>query len=300
MRTRTAGQAVASLAAALVLRLAAGLPALGARPDKPGGGGGTGGTAVVDLVALGDSYTSGQGAGPYADPTAAEIPGNPYDSRFYDYPLVTGAADGEAGVVLRANAAFSGASTEQIPAQLEALTASLAQQGMRPQDIELVTLTVGGIDAGSNQVASTCANGTVTDACRALLTLTPEESAALSAKLAERYSQIRAVFVNARVVALGYPRFFTGLYLLAGEFPRLLNTSVDSLDSAIQKAARTAGAKFVDVRDEFNGHEIGSFSGAWINYGNTSDPNEDFHPNATGYRSGYYRALVNDRVAPAP
>ena len=261
------------LSAALLILSAAVLPAAAAKPDRPGGG-----SAAVDLVAIGDSYTAGQGAGPYADPAC-------YGSLDKDYPAVADAA--LKGLTLTSNRACSGASAAGIASQLPSTA---------DPSIELVTLTVGGIDAGSNQVASACPGGTVTQACIDLLTLTDEEQTALISTLTAAYTQVKAAFPNARVVPVGYPRFFTGLYLFS-DFPRRLNASIDTLNEVLKRAAAANSLKFVDVRDEFSGHEIGAFSGQWINYG-AADPNEDFHPNATGYRSGYYQALVNDGVLP--
>ncbi|GAA2201979.1 SGNH/GDSL hydrolase family protein [Sinomonas flava] len=248
---------------------------------KPGGGKPAPSTTVA-YVALGDSYTAGQGAGPYLDTTC-------YRSTTSSYPIFADTLNSR--VDLKTNQACSGASTSDIPAQLSALPTTVD-----PSTVGLVTLTVGGIDAGSNQVATACPNGTVTQACIDLLTLTTAEQADLTTKLTTAYKTVKAKFPKAKVAAAGYPHFFTGIYLFS-DFPRRLNASIDTLDSVIKSAAAANGVTFVDVRDEFNGHEIGSFSGQWINYGST-DPNEDFHPNASGYRYGYYQALVNDRVLP--
>ncbi|GHG52295.1 hypothetical protein GCM10012320_22520 [Sinomonas cellulolyticus] len=210
-------------------------------------------------------------------------------SRDASYPYFVGYLN-QSKIKPQGNAACSGASTAEIPAQLEQLSPNVPNP-----TIGLVTLTVGGIDAGSNQVSTACPNGTVTQACIDLLTLTTAEKASLTTKLTSAYQAVKAKFPKAKVAALGYPRFFTGIYLFL-DFPRRLNASIDSLDSVIQSAATANGVKFVDVRDEFSGHEIGS-TNQWINYG-SADANEDFHPNATGYRYGYYQALVNDRVLP--
>ncbi|MDP5227523.1 MULTISPECIES: SGNH/GDSL hydrolase family protein [Arthrobacter] len=235
--------------------------------------------STTTYAALGDSYTAGQGAPPYQDTVC-------YRSPQYSYPADVSMLR---GISFKGNAACSGASTADIPAELATLPAG---------GVKLVTVTVGGIDAGSNQVATDCPNGTLTTECQALLTIDPTEAAALKAKLATAYAQIKTQFPTATVVAMGYPRMFTGLYLLS-PFANALNSSINTLDGSISAQAAASGVRFVDVRQAFSGHEIGSFSGQWINYNssNTADP-ANFHPNATGYRSGYYQSLVNAGLLP--
>lgn len=162
----------------------------------------------------------------------------------------------------------------------------------------LVTVTVGGIDAGSDKIATTCESGVVEGDCEELLTLTGEEETELQGKPADAYSAISGKYPKATVAVMGYPEMFGGFYLLQ-EFPTALNAAVDRLNDIISEQAAESRLKFVnvrlvDVRDEFKGHEIGSFR-PWINYGseNVGD-SANFHPSATGY----YQALLHDGVIP--
>lgn len=234
-------------------------------------------STTIDYVAIGDSYTAGQGAPEYEDTVCYRSPLKSYPAR----------VDELKGVALKLNAACSGASTAEIPSQLT----------YSDSPVGLVTVTVGGVDAGSNQIAGACEGGVVDEDCSAVLTITETEEAALRDKLAGAYSAIKQKYPVATVAVMGYPRMFGGFYL-AHEFPKALNESIDNLDRIISHQAGLSGVKFIDVRDEFNGHEIGTFR-PWINYNsnNLADP-ANFHPNATGYKSGYYQALVNDGVIP--
>lgn len=238
---------------------------------------------TVDYVAVGDSYTAGQGAPPY-EAACYRSPSNSYPAK----------VDALKGVALKLNAACSGATTDDIPAQLPGDPGDLNYQD---RSASLVTVTVGGIDAGSNQVATACEGGVVDDDCKALLTITAEEETVLEGKLARAYSAIAEKYPAATVAVMGYPKMFGGFYLWY-DFPRALNDSIAELDRIIMEQAAASKVKFVDVRQEFVGHEIGSFQ-PWINYNadNASDP-ANFHPNATGYKSGYYQALVNDGLIP--
>lgn len=239
--------------------------------------------STTDYVAVGDSYTAGQGAAPYEDNACYRSPSNSYPAK----------VDALKGVALKANAACSGASTDKIPAQLTYDDPTLG----------MVTVTVGGIDAGSNQITTDCPGGKMTVECRALLTIDPAEEAKLKAKLAGAYAAIAQKYPAATIAVLGYPRMFGGFYLWS-EFPRELNASIDKLNSIISQEVADSREKpglsrltYVDVAGEFSGHEIGT-PRPWINYsGNVDDP-ANFHPNATGYKSGYYQALVNDNLLP--
>lgn len=228
-------------------------------------------------MAVGDFYTAGQGAAPYSDIVC-------YKSQFDSYPAKV---DALKGVTLRSNTACSGASTADITNQLTYTDSSLG----------LVTVTVGEIDAGSNQAGAACEGGVVDADCQAVLTIDSKEEAQLKQNLAGAYSAIRGKYPQAKVAVMGYPKMFAGFYL-AYDFPKALNASIDNLNRIIKDQTFQSGVSFVDVREEFTGHEIGTFR-PWINYNSTNpDDPANFHPNATGYKSVYYQALVNDGVIP--
>jgi lysophospholipase L1-like esterase len=233
-------------------------------------------------VALGDSFTSGQGAPPYT--TAS---GDCRVSRYAGYPVVTGLLS---PYRLVANQSCAGASTAAIPTQLS---------GVSPAT-KLVTLTVGGIDAGSNQVFAACAPDLMSPACQPAIDASLGSLASLGSKLARTYAGIAQALPAAKVAVLSYPLQFEPEL---SDFGDQINAGTEALNAVIQAAV--AGVNnprivFVDATQEFAGHGIGS-SVPYIAF-NPADlaalPN--FHPNALGNSLGYYRALVNDGVLRRP
>lgn len=229
-----------------------------------------------DYVALGDSFTAGQGAPPYE-------PGPCLRSRYAGYPTVA-AAISPYGLV--ANKACSGASIADALAQLSGVSPST----------DLVTITIGGIDAGSNAVLAACAPDPTSPVCAAAIEASAGGLAALGPRLAELYATIAATLPEARVVAMNYPLMFKPGLLPAAD---AYNSSTAALNAVIQGAVAATGnprITYTDVTQEFAGHGIGSrVPYIAFNPLNLASP-ANFHPNALGNALGYARALVNDGV----
>ncbi len=234
--------------------------------------------AARGYVALGDSFTAGQGAPPYRSDDCKQ-------SRYTSYPTVAALFS---LYRLTENRACSGATVAATGAQLV---------GVSP-DTKLVTLTVGGIDAGSNEVLGACALNPDPNAepCKSALALSAAKLAALGPQLVGLYTTIAATLPNAKVVVMNYPRLFNPGVTPLGD---LVNQSSDALNAVIAGAvAATANPRvaLVDVTQEFAGHGIGARL-PYISF----DPanvlaSANFHPNALGNAFGYARALANDRV----
>ncbi|WP_210479492.1 SGNH/GDSL hydrolase family protein [Naasia sp. SYSU D00948] len=230
-------------------------------------------------VAIGDSYTAGQGSIPF-DP--ANLPCNQSP---LGYPNLVDAVE---GVELVANTACAGATTAQVLAVLATATPD--------PTVDLVTLTLGGNDLGFSALGPACFGPTADPAlCQALLTVTKEEADALTASLVAVYTELQRVFPEADIVVLGYPNLFSP-DAHGDDFTRALLKGGDELNKAVRKAAHEAGVIYVDVRDEFRHHELGS-EDSWI--GGPTDPIGFLHPTAEGYQLGYFQALVNEGVIPA-
>ncbi|MCY0903857.1 SGNH/GDSL hydrolase family protein [Arthrobacter sp. H14-L1] len=226
-------------------------------------------------TALGDSFTAGQGAPPY-------IPGPCLQSRYASYPVITGFLS---PYRLSANKACSGADTDNVLGQLA---------GVDP-NTSLVTLTVGGIDAGSNVVLAACAPDPAATVCTDALKASTALIAKLPAKLFPTYVAVAAAMPHARIAVLGYPHLFNP----GDAFGDKVNQATDVLNQVIAGAVAAAATstprlQFVDVSQEFANHGIGAAI-PYINY-NPANPTAtaNFHPNALGNLFGYYRALVND------
>ncbi|MGO4689440.1 SGNH/GDSL hydrolase family protein [Glaciibacter sp. 2TAF33] len=229
-----------------------------------------------NLVALGDSFTAGQGAPPY-------LPGPCLQSRFASYPGIAAALS---PYRLAANNACSGARVADVPAQLAGASPST----------KLVTLTIGGIDAGSNQVLQACAPDPTAPICLQAVAASAAQMAVLGPQLVGLYQGIATALPQARLVVLNYPRLFNPGVLPLGE---LVNTATDTLNQVIQGAVAAAAnprVTMVDVTQEFAGHGIGARV-PYIAY-NPADPLAlvNFHPTALGNALGYARALANDGI----
>ncbi|WP_213453953.1 SGNH/GDSL hydrolase family protein [Rhizomonospora bruguierae] len=232
--------------------------------------------ALADrYVALGDSYSSGVGAGSYdgSGCTRSSVAYGPLWAANHSSPSF-------------AFAACSGATTDDVLAgQLSSITSATT----------LVTITIGGNDAGFVAVVGTCQLAT-DDACRAAVaTSTAYASTILPGRLDRTYAAVKSRAPGARLVVLGYPRLFEtgsagcGLLGMSVAKRQALNTGADTLATVIRSRAAAAGATFVDVRSIFAGHGVCG-SSPWIN-GITALTGA-FHPNATGQRSGYLAALT--------
>lgn len=238
---------------------------------------------TVSYAALGDSYSSGVGTGDYYASS-----GDCYRSP-EAYPALWAAAN---HVTAFDFAACSGATTSDVIAsQLGGLSASTT----------LVSITIGGNDAGFSSVMETCVLGTDSSCVNAVNTGEAYAENVLPAKLATTYADIRARAPHATVIVLGYPDLIqTGtvclnLALLPMDDTkrRAVDTGANTLDSVISTAAaRFSGFQYVDVRAAFAQHEICSYHEWWLHGVELLDIDESFHPTTDGQRLGYLPRLT--------
>lgn len=230
--------------------------------------------AAESYVAVGDSYSSGVGAGDYGDSGDCKRSNN-------SYPVLWSNANSPGSFDFTA---CSGARTgDVVNNQLGPLSGSTS----------LVSVSVGGNDAGFADVMVTCvlkgesACVSAAEEARAYIT------GSLPAQLDSVYNAIGDKAPNAKVVVLGYPR----LYALNGscnvglsEASRAaLNATADELNEVTSKRAADHGFSFGDVRSNFTGHEICS-SDSWLH--SVSLPlGDSYHPKAPGQSGGYLPAF---------
>ncbi|MGF1431861.1 SGNH/GDSL hydrolase family protein [Kitasatospora sp. LaBMicrA B282] len=234
--------------------------------------------ASVNYVALGDSYSAGVGAGNY-DGSSGSC------SRSYDsYPALWAAANSPSSYV---SVACSGAKTGDVLSnQISALNSGTT----------LVSITIGGNDAGFANTMETCVlDGT--SAC--LSSVAGDESYAqntLPGQLGQVYSAIRNAAPNAEVVVLGYPHLYevpgSCWFGISDTSRNAINGAADELDSVISTAAANAGFTYADVRSAFSGHEICS-DDEWL-HSTTLPIDESYHPTAAGYQYGYLPVFSNN------
>ncbi|ATW47759.1 SGNH/GDSL hydrolase family protein [Streptomyces peucetius] len=226
----------------------------------------------LDYVALGDSYSSGVGAGSYDSAS-----GNCKRST-RAYPRLWANANSPSSFAFTA---CSGARTGDVTAsQLGPLTSST----------DLVSITVGGNDAGFADVMTTCVLQSESTCLNRIEQAKAYVDSTLPGKLDQVYSAISAKAPAARVVVLGYPRFYKlGGSCVAGlseNERRAINGAADHLNAATAKRAADHGYAFASVVGTFTGHEICS-GASWLHSVNWLNIGDSYHPTAAGQSGGY-------------
>jgi lysophospholipase L1-like esterase len=222
--------------------------------------------AAGQYVALGDSYSSGVGTRVYYND------GTNCERSPYAYGPLIAAKDG----YTLSFQACSGATTTDV---------NNSQLGTLSSSTNLVTITIGGNDAGFSTVIEDCAAWyfpcqSAIDNANAFI------ANQLPGLLNTTYNNIRSHAANAHVVVLGYPHLFTSngatcnFDALTSQHEIELNQTADNLDGVIKNEAASHGFTFVDPRSAFNSHEICS-SSEWLN-GLSNPVSESFHPNISG------------------
>ncbi|MHA6759088.1 SGNH/GDSL hydrolase family protein [Streptacidiphilus sp. PAMC 29251] len=177
-------------------------------------------------------------------------------------------------------AACSGATTADVlSGQLAGLNSSTG----------LVSISIGGNDAGFTNTMETCVlEGT--SACQsAVATAETYINGPLAAKLDSTYAAIRA-HAPTRMWWCSTTRTSTrcrgaACSAISDTSRNAVNGAADQLDGVIAKRAANAGFSFVDVRGAFTGHEICS-SSPWL-HSTTLPIDESYHPTAAGQSGGY-------------
>ncbi|WP_338675639.1 SGNH/GDSL hydrolase family protein [Streptomyces sp. SCSIO 30461] len=232
--------------------------------------------AALDYVALGDSYSSGLGAGAYISSSGDCLRTN------RAYPALWAAANSPSSFAFTA---CSGARTSDVIA---------SQLGPVTSATDLVSITIGGNDAGFANVVITCVLQSESACVARIEEAKRYVDSTLPGRLDSVYSAIRSRASAAHVVVLGYPRLYklggsclTGL--TEGE-RTAINGGADYLNAAIAKRAADHGFTFSDVVPGFTGHEICS-SAAWLHSVNWLNITESYHPTASGQSGGYLPAF---------
>ncbi len=254
---------VASFSLVLSFFLAATLTLIGAQSANAAG---------TAYVALGDSYSSGVGSGSYTSES-----GDCKRSTLA-YPQLWANAHAPSSFSFTA---CSGARTGDVVAN---------QLGPLNADTGLVSISIGGNDAGFSDVMTTC----VLDSESTCLSRIDEANAyidsTLPGNLDNAYSAISSKAPSAHVVVLGYPHFYElGGDCAAGltEAERTaVNNASDHLNSVTEQRAAAYGFTFGDVTSAFTGHEICS-GDEWLHSVDWLDIGQSYHPTAEGQSGGY-------------
>ena len=222
--------------------------------------------AASQYVALGDSYSSGVGTRVfYEESGSCKRSPDAYG------PKLAAAR----GYTLSFQAC-SGAKTPEVnEKQLGTLSSSTA----------LVTITIGGNDAGFSNVILNCALYFFT--CSGAINGANEFIAKkLPGLLETTYKDIRAKATTAEVIVLGYPKLFTkegatcNVNLLTSGNEKKMNETAEKLDGVVKGRAEAMKFKFVNPTSAFEPHEVCS-SSEWLN-GQSNPLEESYHPNVKG------------------
>jgi lysophospholipase L1-like esterase len=248
-----------------------------------------------DYGALGDSYSSGEGADDYLDGTDQDGNRCHRSQNAYSQVVYNGGNFG-GGMVF---GACSGAVVENYfgnnPGNNEG-----PQRDRITDDTSLLTVSMGGNDFGFADVLTECvlhgcANAEYERQARERIDREVEQ-------LIQMYLDMRERAPNARILVLGYPQLFpddgghgiSWSSSITGAERRWLNAMGDYANQSIQNAIAAANAQgadieYVDVSNALAGHEIGT-DDPWMN-----DLDLDlswppvnpasFHPNAQGQQA---------------
>lgn len=256
-----------------------GEPGEGIQGGNPGGGGNGGGPPPPPpppgkspvFVAMGDSYSSGEGAEAY-DP-ATNVLGH---DECHRSSLAWSQIAGKLAAMPHVFLACSGATTSKLlyggtgsGAWNEHQLVTLGSYRASPtQYVKDIALTIGGNDVNFSDTIKTCVSAKLShkllthgEECRQFVPY--PNLAALLTVLKNTYAKIHGAAPSAEIYVLGYPRLFAREPHAdrCDVYPKdavWANRLTEHVDSVIARAAREAGPymHFVDTWNAFNNHEL--------------------------------------------
>lgn len=271
------------------------------------------GTAQISYVALGDSFSSGEGNPPFLAGSDQGKDECDRSTRSYsedfaharDYNLAFYACSGATTASILNKYNYT-----EIP--------QIKEPGVSPS-AGLLTLTVGGNDVGFGNVLTYCV--LVNYDCTSNIFRIPfthifasvtgsvlRKIAVVGPRLVTTYAKLRnATGPNTSIVVLNYPQIFpslaseqgcASLFPLTSGDQNFFRQATGDLNSQIATAATDAGVNLVDTVPTFSSHEICGNGGSWfngINWSLTETHNYSFHPTATGQAA--YARVLNDYLS---
>ncbi|GGU95033.1 lipase 1 [Streptomyces albospinus] len=228
-------------------------------------------TGAGGYVALGDSYSSGVGAGSYDGGSGS------CKRSTKAYPALWAAAHRPSSFTF---AACSGARTGDVVS---------GQFGSLGSATGLVSITVGGNDAGFADTMTTCTLQGESACLARVAQARTYITNTLPGKLDTVYGGIAQRAPSARVVVLGYPHFYklngSCIAGLTEKSRTAIDAAADDINGVLAKRAADHGFAFADVNSTFAGHELCSGS-PWL-HSVTYPVEESYHPTAAGQADGY-------------
>ncbi|MEU0571188.1 SGNH/GDSL hydrolase family protein [Nonomuraea sp. NPDC005983] len=264
-------------------------------------------------VALGDSFSSGEGVYEQGERPVNGGADRCHRARGSYVPLVAGAHSFGGGSSFWA---CSGATTGQLLS---------GQHGQQPQitrvgpETSLVTLSIGGNDAGFTPVLTGCiVKLPWSSACVEQDTQVSQRIAGLRPSLLKVLRELRGRAPNARIIVLGYPRPFPAspsesVDNLSPDDQRWLNGVTRQLNDQVGQVAAEfdrgvaafggpGSVEYVDAYEAFTGHEVGRpqpyLNGLLLDLDELTVNPRSFHPTGDGYRR--FAELINAKITAGP
>ena len=310
----------------------------------------------INFLSFGDSYSAGEGQRPYSFPA----PGQRYPNRCHrsvkgypakvqppNYQEPIHELDQTDDVKVEFHfLACSGAVTSNVlhggeiqnyhggPDNWFDEPATQLDQGPpnSPNDVDLVTMSIGGNDVGFSKIVTACATDWIPPifppdfsegSCldpenkvidgQALKDWLPKKIDSMFSNpdgtdgpVTRTYQEIRTQYPSATIVIVGYPHLFPDteaeqacgkLFPWKDEMP-YLNEMSDRFDGVLRQAADKIGVHYLPVTAKFAHHGVCGDDGEWINHA-TEGPavytpvgDGSFHPTEEGYTA--YAEVIND------
>jgi lysophospholipase L1-like esterase len=243
------------------------------------------------LLALGDSYSSGEGAGDYEPGT--NTPSNGCHRSRSAWPALFAR---ERRLQALPSLACSGATvTDVLTGRKHGETErQRSQLGRIARSPDVLTITIGGNDLGFRSVLERCM--AVNCIHRGADDPLDAKIDALALRLPDVYRAIQAAAPGGRVVVVDYPRLFpdsdpsdptpncAAEGLISPAEGNYLNRKVERADVAILDAAREAGVDAIDVSNALEGGQLSCSGKQYLNHASPQLKvlSGSFHPNADG------------------
>lgn len=226
-------------------------------------------------VALGDSYSSGVGADGYISSSGS------CQRSTNAYPYLWNAAHPSASFAFNA---CSGATTDDVLAN---------QLGSLNSSTSLVTMTIGGNDAGFSDVMRTCILSIRSVCHNRVMAADQFIENNLGAKFDKLYSAVKARAPRAKVIVLNYPRPYNSSTTtcpgLTKDSRYDLNAATEIMNTLISQKAAKYGFTVGDANAAFHWHRICD-GDDWLHALNFANTGVSYHPTADGQRA-YLSAL---------
>lgn len=275
------------------------------------------------MVSLGDSFSSGEGIGDYRAGTESPDGNKCHQSdKAYPFKFVSRldslAPEFEEDDFLPCSGALIGDVMDGVgPGEADGKVGSEADRQIdrvsSPGAVDVLTLTIGGNDAGFGGTVQSCLlNLPGQPGCDLALHTSSLLTDAIAGFLPAAYLKLSQKFPNARIYVLGYPRIFPSSLSYLGNPPWSgtclaidpfeadgMRNAIDSFNAVIERSVVRANAENAAGRgrisfvtnDGFEGHDVCRSSGSWFtgvqlkwNWPNPiPESQESFHPNESGH-----------------